>query len=421
MKILFIARLIASLATACAWSSVLHAQIPDSGIPELLSLRDKLLVHPEATAAELRVRARQARLDAARAIRNSSTIFLDAEEVRGAEPGTANVKLGLEHVFIPHAQRTAEIAVAEAELAFATAQLHGARMRLDSRLTRAFVEATVHRRIADRLSQEDSLLQRAEITLNARFAVGEARYIDVIRLRTERLRVQADLLDASTDVSRALLEIAAITGERLDFRILRRIPLKLPSIPSDVDALIHASPAGEAARALRLQSLAQLAVAEAQGGRLVSGQLGLQRFGDNEASIGPVVGLAVSLPLFNKRSISASVSAARLDTLAAGSNVVAAQARMRSDIESAFAEIAATAQRMLTVDERLIAAAREERQAALTAYATGDMTLAELLDFERSLSRAEVQLLGSFDTSFKAWDRIHQLLSGESILRGEQP
>jgi outer membrane protein TolC len=64
------------------------------------------------------------------------------------------------------------------------------------------------------------------------------------------------------------------------------------------------------------------------------------------------------------------------------------------------------------VDRQLIAAAREERQAALLSYANGELTLAELLDFERSLSRSEVQLLESYDRAIDAWDEANQLLAG---------
>src|SRR5690606_27053434 len=59
-------------------------------------------------------------------------------------------------------------------------------------LTRAGGAAAIARRVA----AEDSLLQAAEEALRPRFAVGDARYVDVLRLRTERLRARSDLAAA---------------------------------------------------------------------------------------------------------------------------------------------------------------------------------------------------------------------------------
>ena len=57
---------------------------------------------------------------------------------------------------------------------------------------------------------------------------------------------------------------------------------------------------------------------------------------------------------------------------------------------------AAARERYQGVDARLLNAARDEREAALVAYATNDLSLFELLDFERELARAEIQRLRSY-------------------------
>ena len=85
---------------------------------------------------------------------------------------------------------------------------------------------------------------------------------------------------------------------------------------------------------------------------------------------------------------------------------------LEARLEGEDARGAEALQRISGVDQQLINAAREEREAALSAYANGELSLVELLDFERSLSRAEIQLLQSYDTAIEAWHRANQSLAG---------
>jgi outer membrane protein TolC len=312
------------------------------------------------------------------------------------------------------------VAIATAEAAAAAAKLDGVRLRLASGVTRAFLETVVQERIALRLAQEDSLLLRAEATLNSRFAVGQARYVDVIRLRTERLRVQAELLDAQTEGSRAQLQLRALAGRDVPPVQAMSVTLRMPGVPSNVDSLLAAAPVLKMAAAEQERARAALMLASAEGTRRISGNIGVQRFThDAGSTIGPAIGLSVSLPSTNRRMVLAGIEAAQIDSAASEAHTRATASLLRAEISAALSQIEATGRRIAGVDQQLINAAREEREAALTAYVTGDMTLIELLDFERSLSRAEVQLLQSYDAAIEAWDRANQLLADAGAHDGD--
>ena len=409
-----IVRLVAVCVTTCINVVPIRAQQPlPLDVPEAASLRAQLLTNPRIVAADFRVRAAEARVSSARALRAPASLFFDAEEIATSDPGQANLSGGLEYEFTPARERRAETSIASAELAAAVATRDGLRLRLESELVRSFLEAAVHQRIAERLAQEDSLLQRSEATLNARFSVGQARYVDVIRLRTERLRVQADLLDANTEISRALLEMQSLIGSKVSPTALRAATLQLPDTRVAIDSVIAHSPAHRLALAEQERARASLLTAAARGTTRFTAQLGVQRFSEEGVStIGPTFGGSISLPFANRRMVQSAIEAARFDTTAAAAQSTARSTVLRSEIGAALAQIDAIASRISSVDKQLIDAAREEREAALSAYANGELSLAEFLDFERSLSRAEIQLLVSYDTAIEAWHRANQSLAG---------
>lgn len=409
-------RAFAAVATAFAIASPAAAQ--HRSLLDEVQARDveqRLEQHPSRTAAVIALQAAESRVRGSRAQASSSVVFADIEEVAAGNPAGSNVTVGLEHEFTPGNARRADVTAAEADVLAAQARLAGVTLSLASRAERALLEVIVHRRIVQRLADEDALLQRAAATLNTRFSVGDARYIDVIRLRTERLRVQADIVDAQAEVARALLDLRALV--ELDSAPLANTPARLPEIPQNLDSIIASSPAAASARANEQLARASVERARALGTRVWSGSVGMQRFqGDGERMVfGPALGVSLSLPLFNRRAIAIGVEAAGLQHAAAGRHTTAVMNALRAGVASAYAQIDATARRMAGVDQQLIAAAREERQAALLSYANGDLTLAELLDFERSLSRSEVQLLESYDRAIDAWDEANQLLAGVTL------
>lgn len=421
MRTCFIVRPAAFLAVVCALNGPLYGQqLVPLRIPELQWLSSSIESHPAIVAAERRLQSEEMRVRAAAAVTNPALLFISAEEMDPGALADANLTIGVEHTFTPPALRRAGLAAASAERDVALASRDALRLQLESRFTRSFLETVVHRRIGRRLAEEDTLLQRAEATLNARFSVGEARYIDVIRLRTERLRVQADVLAANADADRALLDLRTIRADVATVDIdSARLPL--PELPADIDRPITRSPAVRMNVAIQQRTRAALLATTSQKIRTLSGHLGIQRFAreGGGSSIGPSIGASVSLP-FNRATIRASIEAAQLDTAAAGSQADAVTASLRAALISAFTQIEAAARRLAGIDRQLLAAAREERQAALVAYANGELSLVELIDFERSLSRAEVQLLQTYDAAIEAWDRANQLLAGESTKGGLQ-
>ena len=93
-------------------------------------------------------------------------------------------------------------------------------------------------------------------------------------------------------------------------------------------------------------------------------------------------------PAGPQRSPAERAAAAQAERSATMARVGSAVAEAADRYEVARAQLGA-------FDAALLRGAREEREAALSAYRTGSMTLLELIDFERALAQAEVTRLRS--------------------------
>jgi outer membrane protein TolC len=121
------------------------------------------------------------------------------------------------------------------------------------------------------------------------------------------------------------------------------------------------------------------------------GGLGLQRFGDAGGgfSLGPSLRASISLPFTVSGSTSAMNEAAGLAVAEAQMDRTAFASRLRTTLLLARDHYAAALERLQVHDAALLIGAREEREGALGAYRSGELSLIELLDFERALARAE--------------------------------
>jgi outer membrane protein TolC len=89
------------------------------------------------------------------------------------------------------------------------------------------------------------------------------------------------------------------------------------------------------------------------------------------------------------------VQAAEQDVAAARAARDAAAADARAVLGSALERYKSARERLTLFGQALLRGVREERESALAAYRAGELSLVELLDFERALARAEITRLES--------------------------
>jgi outer membrane protein TolC len=364
-----------------------------------------LQTSPELAARRAAVAAAEARLGTAG---RAGPVALSAE-TEGVPSGVdltraQSVRVQAERELVPAGVRAAARSVAQTDVDASRAALRLAEQRLTAVADRTLIALAGWSAVGRRLTDEDSLLGSAEASLRARFAVGDARYVDVLRLRTERLRVQSDRAGAvaeSQAARRALEGLAADSGTRLRALAERVVaagtaqPLfaVMPPAP-DVDSLVAASGRVALADARVARAAAERARLVAEQRPRLSGFIGVQRFaGEAGFPIGPVAGATISLPFTARAANEARAAAAARDVVAAGAERRATLASLRATLLAARDRYEAARARVASFDAALLRGARDERESALGAYRSGELSLLELLDFERALARAETERL----------------------------
>lgn len=363
-----------------------------------------------------------------------SFLSAEVEEVPGgldlAHAGSA--RLDLQQEFLSGGRRDAERAVARTDVARAEAALVATEWQLVAVADQRLVQLAGWGAIARRLAAEDSLLAGAEEALRSRFATGNARYVDVLRLRSERLRVTSDRAAAVTEarVSRQLL-VGLFGDDEESVRLMQALDSSLVAGPAYVlaptlppapalDSLLAVAGVLRVANAdvARADAAQRLAIAERRPRFTAS--LGAQRFAsdDGRLVVGPTVGATVSLPFTARRATGAALEAAARDADAARASRRATALTLRSELTAARDRYEAARTRLAVYGSALLAGAREEREGALASYRSGDLALIELLDFERALSRAEVDRLR---TRIDAADALADLVTSAAGIPDAPP
>ena len=332
-----------------------------------------------------------------------------------------SIRLTLEKTFLG-ARLVADRAVAATEVDAALAALDASVWRVLALADRAATRIILWSTIADRLAAEDSLLTSAEVSLRARFAVAEARYADVLRLRAERLRVQSEQTVARTEAlvaSRALDALwtptdslaAAARAAVASAAARGAVPALAGAPPPDIDSLLVLSSVARRSEAALARARAMRALVLARQRPLVTAFAGAQRFlGEaGRFAVGGVAGASVSLPFTARKASARAASAADSEIVATAAFRDAALAGLRGELLAIRDRYEAARARLAIFEVTLLRGAREERESALASYRAGGLSLIELLDFERALSRAETDRLRA---EIDAADAFAALITG---------
>ncbi|HEU0298412.1 MAG TPA: TolC family protein, partial [Longimicrobium sp.] len=360
--------------------------------------------NPELSARRAAVEAARSRV-LATGFGEPAALSAEIEEVPdGIDLTGASVRVEVGREFVAPARREAARAFATTNVRIAEASLAAAAAQLDAAVLRSLTAAAGWGAIARRLAAEDSLLVGAEEALTSRFSVGEARFVDVLRLRTERLRVQGDRAQALAEARAARVALQGLLGPiegrdaLIDAAVAETGPrlVVLPPAP-DPDSLLARSAAVLVAQAAVERARAGRALTAAEQRPRFSGAVGLQRFGadDGGGSVGLTLGGSMTLPSTARRANQASLASADAEIAAAMAELDATIAGVRAELAAALERYEAARVRLSAFDAALLRGAREEREAALASFRTGELTLIELLDFERALARAETERLRS--------------------------
>jgi outer membrane protein TolC len=372
-------------------------------VPAMDSVLHRALVASSAqlAARHLALRAAEARARSAGS-RPAGALSGVADEIpRGLDITAAgSLQVGFEQELLGGSWRSAQRSAATSDIEIARAAVVATERRLFAALDRNLVKLGGWSAIARRLTAEDDLLSSAEASLRGRFAAGDARYVDVLRLRTERLRVQGERAAATTEAAAsrsAILGLIEAPGDSPDLAgaldaVTRDEPSFILGLVPGVDSLLAASGALLLSRARIAQANAKRRLTLAEQRPRMTASLAAQRFQKESGGhfLGPALGFSTTLPFTAGRANRARAEAADLDLQAEEAQQRSYLASLRRTISVALDRYEAARVRLSVYDAALLRGAREEREGALASFRSGELSLIELLDFERALSRAEI-------------------------------
>jgi cobalt-zinc-cadmium efflux system outer membrane protein len=366
-------------------------------------------------AASPAVAARRAAVDVAQARRFATGLLppaalsAEVEEVpRGFDvTGAQSMRVDVSRDLLPRGQRTAERSIADLDVRRAEIEVEIAGRSVELSVEELLLRAAGQAAIATRLASQDSLLRSAEDAVRARFAVADAPFVDVLRLRTERLRSENEqrIAIAEYHVARGqLLRLAPALAAELR-------PLVDATIAGDGERLMSGDwvalpPLDSLMAASAAQRLSVLAIERAQASQrlaqaerrpVISPSVGIQRFagGSGGTDFGLTAGVSLTLPFTSRGATRARTTLADRELKLAQAERLATDAALSIALSAAAERYEVARVQIAAYDAALLRGAREEREAALAAYRTGRLSLLELIDFERALAQAEVSRLRS--------------------------
>jgi cobalt-zinc-cadmium efflux system outer membrane protein len=378
--------------------------------------------HPALHALRSRLATARAHADAA-GRRGPATLSTGLSEAPGSALDQGNLRVEVGREIGASSRLRAERASAEVEIREVDAELEAATSAIAPALLAALLETAGAHRMADRLAAEDALLDDAEEGLRARFAVGEARYVDVLRVRTERLRVQSERAELIAVEAAARAELFALLATDEEGGASRRTRAESLIARTTLAEWRSQLPSDAEARAIEPVvldlRLADVAVARAEGLRALGvasrrtraeAFVGIQRIGqaNDGPTFGPSAGISWTLPRTASTANQRATLAEQLGIEASAQLRRATAAAVQSRLTAAREHYSAALRRIDVYDAALLSGAREERDGALEAYRAQRLTLLELLDFERALARAEIGAIGALVDAASAYASLRR-------------
>jgi cobalt-zinc-cadmium efflux system outer membrane protein len=318
-------------------------------------------------------------------------IGLEVENFVGTGPfrglRASETTLALSQRFELGGKRDARVAVARAELGFATLALTRAEADLarDIRTAHADLRAAEDRAVLAR----DNVGRAQELARTSGILVDAGRDPPLRRLRADALLAEARAEEARTF---GLL----LAARRLLASLIGSDDAELSASDATDPATPAALPAGEASLDERLAiaerdaAQARIRVAQSSAVPDLTASGGLRRFGEGgETAL--VAGISLPLPIRDRNR--GGIAAARSDTLAAEANL--AQTRLdavRTRRDAAVALEAADA-RLAALSGPGAAQSEEALRLAQVGYAAGRFSLVELIDAQTALNSARLALI----------------------------
>ena len=267
-------------------------------------------------------------------------------------------------------------------------------------------------------SEAAALEATLESLVVERVEVGSAPELDAIRVHAERLRADADAVEANARIAAAGSRLGGWMGMR-DGAGLRAsagafVPDALPALPALLARLDTSAPVQREESDVRA-SRARVARERALVRPTMALDVGFDAFDQTvphasgtEPPVNYRAQLAIDVPLFNQRGPYVEREQARGEV--ARARMQAVRTLAAAELAAAYRTFEAASARERTLSQGVVPAAKEAANATKDAYVVGRAQLVAVLDAQRALIDARVAVLEAQAARANAWADIEHAL-----------
>ena len=351
--------------------------------------------------AEARAAEEAARADVSQAkLRPNPTLSLGASNVPletnpppiGNGPGLGNnlvTSIGIEQPIELGGKRSHRVAVAKGALTGAGLSRADAVRKAKAELKLAFwgaVRARERRILAEQVRARSAETLRI---MRARYANQDISALDLDKIELETAQQENEVADAVANERAAVADLLRLVGPGAPAQVEVSGELASRAPPLDVDRLAERARAHrpDLAAARRAAETARLSLSLAQSQAVPDVTVGLGytrsravQSGDNPQTLG--VTLSVPIPLFSRNQ--GEIQKARVEISRTDDAARALEAGVAREVDAAHARYAAAAEKVARYDGGALARAERSLAVAEKTYRSGDRSLLEFLEAERT-------------------------------------
>ena len=368
---------------------------------EALALAERL--HPELAASEAQVQAAEGRALQAGLFPNPELVArTEAAPVTGSFASQAEYVVGISQPFPLGNRLSAAHRVEALDRDRLLHQWEGKRWTVRVRVQSAFATALYFQRVIQARTEDVELAENGARVAHARLQAGDAIPAEVGQAEVERGQAQLARERAVSMYEQALEALATAMGsptvrvESLEGSLAEE--RSLPSLDSLIVRL-EQHPAVASAEADITVQRARLELARAQRIPDVNVDVSYRRLGEVENAVD--VGVRLPIPLFNRYQ--GKIQEAGADIAAAEAKARALRHELTLELQASYRKLTRAIASATLLREEILPRAERVLENAEARYASGDMSLAELLPIRRDWTRARLDYLEALNEVMQAW------------------
>ena len=354
--------------------------------------------NPDILAAQKEIRASEGRRLQMQAILEPQIVFSDEGLPFSSGNNKGNdkeISFGVEQPFEFPGKISLRGKIGQFGEKIAGYELARVQLIIKARVKEAYYKAILSQRTILALDETGRLLDEFIASSTTRYQPGNGLYLDVLRARVEKTRIQNQIIEARKDFSLNKAHLNLLLGRKGDEPMELRTELAFTPLAKDLAAIREE--ARQTRPSIQIASLkleqAQVGLKLAQKGKLPDFSVGLYTPSLRTGSWG--FSLAISVPLYwwkkQKGEILESEAKKEIEAISAR----AVERRIITRIGEAYAAVKSSEEQVKVFETKLLAEVEDQVKMSITQYQYGQTDALNILDITRTYLTTKLEYLKS--------------------------